>query len=303
MSKRAYTRIGLLAAGSGTFLWGLGPVFVKLTSMPFLVLVLYRHLISLPVFVVAWLLTRDRASRLPWRVAAVGGVLFALHQMSNFAALRYSTAAVVTIFFSLQPILVGAIGHRVTGERTTRRFYVWAGVAVAGCAFLVLASAEQPHASALGTVLAASNLFLWSAYYLATKRARATVGTVPWMLVMTIVSGSIVAVIALITRAPVGSVRSHDWLYLVLLGIFPGAVGHLLVTWAHPQVHAAASSVMILAVPIVGTLGAAIFAHEPFSAWEALGVAIAVVAASIAMRHLPAPVAVEAAEHFGEVAT
>src|SRR5437867_4354209 len=124
MPKRAYTRIGLLAAGSGTFLWGLGPVFVKLTSMPFLVLVLYRHLISLPIFVVAWLVTRDRARRLPWRAAAVGGVLFSVHQMSNFAALRYSTAAVVTIFFSLQPILVGALGGRVTGERTTRRFYL-----------------------------------------------------------------------------------------------------------------------------------------------------------------------------------
>jgi|SRR5581483_2219786 len=303
MSRRAYTTIGLLAAGAGTFTWGLGPVFVKLTSMPLLVLVLYRHLISFPIFVIAWLLTRDRAAKLPWRVAGVGGVLFAVHQMSNFAALRHSTAAVVTIFFSLQPILVGVLGRRVTGERATRRFYVWAGVAVAGCAVLVLASAEQPHASALGTVLAATNLFAWSAYYLATKRARAQVGTVPWLLVMTIVSGTIIGFIALVTRAPMGSVSGHDWIFLAALGILPGAFGHLLVTWAHPQVHAAASSVMVLAVPIVGTLGAAMFAHEPFSAWEAVGAAIAIAGAGVAMRHLPPPVTAEAAERFGEVAT
>src|SRR5438132_146641 len=125
MPKRAYTTAGLIAAGAGTFSWGIGVVLVKLTTAPFLIVAFYRHLISLPIFVVAWVLTRERGHKLPWAAAGIGGVLFATHQMANFAALRHSTAAVVTIFFSLQPILVGAAGHRVTGERTTRRFYFW----------------------------------------------------------------------------------------------------------------------------------------------------------------------------------
>src|SRR5439155_16210547 len=179
MQQRAYTTAGLLAAGAGTFSWGIGVVLVKVTTSPFLIVALYRHLFSLPIFLVAWVVTRDRAHKLPWVVAGVGGALFATHQIANFAALRHSTAAVVTIFFSLQPILVGAVGRRFTGERTTARFYLWAMVAVAGCAVLVLASGREPHATPLGTVLAVANLLAWSAYYLATKPARADVGTVP----------------------------------------------------------------------------------------------------------------------------
>ena len=303
MSKRAYTTIGLIAAGAGTFSWGIGAILVKLTAAPFLIIALYRHLISFPIFLVAWLLTREKGRRLPWRAAAVGGVLFSIHQMANFGALRHSTAAVVTIFFSLQPILVGIAGHRVTGERTTRRFYLWAVVAVFGCAFLAVAGAGQPHTTAVGTLLAVGNLLAWSAYYLATKRARADVATVPWLLTMTIVSGTIILVISLITRQNFLAPHGRQWAYLVALGILPGSIGHLLVTWAQPQVHAAASSVLILAVPIVATIGAAIFAHEPFTGWELVGAAVAILGAGAAMRHLPPPVAAEAAEHFGEVAT
>jgi drug/metabolite transporter (DMT)-like permease len=303
MPERAYTTGGLIAAGAGTSSWGIGVVLVKLTSSPFLIVALYRHLFSLPIFIVAWLVTRDRATKLPWAAAGVGGALFATHQMANFAALRHSTAAVVTIFFSLQPILVGALGGRVTGERTTRRFYLWAAVAVAGCAVLVLASAGQPHATPLGTFLAVANLFVWSAYYLATKRARAVVGTVPWLLVMTIVSGTIVGIVTLAARQPLGAPAGVEWVYLAALGIVPGAIGHLLVTWAHPHVHAAASSVLILAVPIVATVGAAIFAHERFGPWQAAGAAIAIAGAGVAMRHLPPPVTLEATARFGEIST
>src|SRR5712692_9475512 len=135
-TTRAYTTIGLLAAGAGTFSWGVGVVLVKVTSSPFLIVSFYRHLFSLPIFLVAWALSANRRTRLPWGLAGIGGVLFAVHQVSNFAALRHSTAAVVTIFFSLQPILVGALGRRMTGERVTARFYLWAAVAVGGCAIL-----------------------------------------------------------------------------------------------------------------------------------------------------------------------
>lgn len=300
---RAYSLTGLAAAGAGTFSWGIGVILVKLTTSPFLIVSFYRHLFSLPVFLVAWAVSRDRRVKLPWTLAGAGGMMFAVHQVANFAALRHSTAAVVTIFFSLQPILVGALGRHVTGERTTTRFYLWAVVAVGGCAILVLASAGQPHATPLGTVLAVANLLAWSAYYLATKRARASVGTVPWLLVMTIVSGTCVGVVTLITRQPFGAPAGREWVYLAALGVVPGAVGHLLVTWAHPRVHAAASSVLILAVPIVATVGAAIFVHEPFGAPQVLGAVIAIGGAGLAMRHLPPPVTAEAAERFGEITT
>jgi drug/metabolite transporter (DMT)-like permease len=298
VQPRAYTPAGVAAAAAGTFAWGVGIILIKLTTSPFLIATFYRHVFSVPIMLAAWAVVRDK--RLPWRAASFGGLLFAAHQIVHFASLRYSTAAVVTIFFSLQPILVGAAGRRVTGEAATLRFYL---VAIGGCATVVLTSGEHPNATPLGTFLAVANLLIWSAYYLATKRARSQYGTVPWLLVMLTVSGTVIGLIALAARQPFGAPEGNEWVYLLALAIFPGTIGHLLVTWAQPRIHAAASSGIIIGVPIVAAIGAAIFVDETFGPRQAVGALIALGGTVAAMRHLPPPVNVEAAERYGEVAT
>ena len=300
-TTRAYTPAGLLAAGGGVFTWGLGVIFIKLTVSPFLTVSFYRHAFSIPLLVFAWSLHRDR--RLPWRAASFGGVLFALHQVANFSALRYSTAAIVTILFSLQPILVGAAAGRFVGEYASVRFYLWSVVAICGCAVLIVASASHPDATALGTVLAVLNLVAWCGYYLATKRAREDVGTIGWLLVMTLVSGALIGALALVTRQPFDAGTSREWLLLAAVGIIPGTLGHFLVTWAQPRIHVAASSAVILGVPIVASAGAALFLDEPFGPLHFLGAALALGGAAVAMRHLPPRVTAEAAERYGEVAS
>lgn len=298
---RAYTPAGVAAAAAGTFTWGVGIVLIKLTDSPFLIASFWRHAFAVPILLVAWAMSSNKS--LPWRTAGVGGVLFAAHQVAHFSSLRYSTAAVVTIFFSLQPILVGALGGRVTGERTTARFYGWSVVAIVGCAIVVLASTGAAGTTPLGTTLAIVNLVAWSAYYLATKRARQSVTTISWLVVMTIVSGCCIGVIALAAGNSFVVHGSREWLLLAAVAVIPGTIGHLLVTWAHPRIHAAASSAITLGVPVVAAIGAAIFIDEPFGPIHAIGALIALGATAIAMRHLPAPVTDEAVERYGEVAT
>lgn len=298
-TERAYTPAAALAAAAGTFTWGLGVIFIKLTSSHFLVVSFYRHAFSIPILLAVWAFSRDR--RLPWRVAGIGGLLFALHQVMNFSALRYSTAAVVTILFCLQPILVGAASGRVIGERTTVRFYGWSLVAAAGCGVLIVGSSGAPNATPLGTLLAVLNLLAWCAYYLATKKARADIGTVPWLLVMTIVSGGCIGVLTLFAGQSFTSPVGTEWTYLVLIGLVPGTIGHFLVTWAQPRIHVAASSAIILGVPVIAAIGAAIFVDEPFGPWQAIGALIALGGAGMAMRHLPPIVIKEGAETYGEV--
>lgn len=300
-TRRAYTPLGAAAAAAGVITWGIGIVLIKLTDSHFLVASFYRHALALPILVVAWAFAADRS--LPWRVAGVGGILFAAHQVAHFSALRYSTAAIVTIFFALQPILVGALGGRFTGERATVRFYAWASLAVAGCALVILASANQPGTTPAGTALAVVNLLAWTAYYLATKRARTTVTTVSWLLVMTTVSGACIGVLALAAGQSLIVTQRTELAYLASVAILPGTIGHFLITWAHPRVHVAASSAITLGVPIVAAVGAAVVLDEPLGVLHILGAVVALGAAAMAMNNLPPPVAEEAAERYGEVAT
>jgi drug/metabolite transporter (DMT)-like permease len=299
-AARAYTPAGLGAASAGIVAWAMGNVVIKATTSSFLVVSLWRHALSLPLLLIAWLLGRDRS--LPWRAAGIGGALFAAHQAFHISALRYSTVAVVTIFFSLQPLLIGAAGRRFVGERASVRFFAWSLVAVAGCAIVVVSSSGLKAARPLGTLLAVLDLATWSAYYLATKRARASVGTVNWLLVMTLTSGALIAVACVVAGQGVGSPSPREWALLTTLAI-SATVGHFLVTWAQPRIHVAASSALILGVPIMSAVGAAIFVNEPFGPAQAIGGLVAICGAGIAMRHLPPPVTQEATARFGEVAT
>lgn len=276
-------------------------MLIKLTTSPWLVVSFYRHVFAVPGLLLAWAFARNKS--LPWRAASFGGVLFAAHQLFHFAALRNSTAAVVTILFSLQPILIGALGRRFVGEEATVRFYLWSSAAVVACAVVVLVSTGEATTSPLGAALSVSNLIAWCAYYLASKKARAEVTTISWLLVMTVVSGAVLGVIAVVARAPFASPIETEWLYIAAIALLPGTLGHLLVTWAHPRIHVAASSAVTLGVPIVATAGAAIFVGESFGPVQAVAALAALAATGLAMRHLPPMVTEEAVERYGEVAT
>lgn len=298
---RSYTPSGIAAATGTAWAWAAGIMFIKLIDAPFVVASFWRHGFAVPVLVVAWIVAGR--GTLPWRAGAVGGLLFAVHQVFHFGALHHSTAAVVTILFSLQPVIVGAAGRRVTGEGTTPRFYLWAVVAAAGSALLVWASTAGAQSSPLGTALAVGNLLVFSAYYLASKRARETVTATSWLLVMTVVSGLLIGALVVVTGGSFASPRADDWLLLVALALIPGTLGHLLITWAHPRIHAAASSAVILAVPVLASIGAAVLLDEPFGPLHAAGGLVALAGAGMALRHLPPPAAAEAAETYGEVVT
>ena len=106
-----------------------------------------------------------------------------------------------------------------------------------------------------------------------------------------------------VTGTSFAASSGRDLGLLAALAVGPGTTGHLLITWAHPRIHAAASSAVILGVPVIGTLGVAVFVGEPIGPLEVIGGLITLTAAANAMRHLPPPAALEAAETFGEVAT
>src|SRR4029077_17663934 len=127
--------------------------------------------------------------------------------------------------------------------------------------------------------------------------------TLPWLFVMTIVACACVGVVAIVTRQRFSPPHGRELGLLLALAAGPGTLGHFLVTWAQPRIHAAASSAIIIGVPIVAAIGAALFAHEPFTAPEVLGAVVALTGTVVAMRHLPPPVDVEAVTSYGEITT
>jgi drug/metabolite transporter (DMT)-like permease len=100
-----------------------------------------------------------------------------------------------------------------------------------------------------------------------------------------LVSALVVTPVVLLSSQPLGDVHGEAWVWLALFVLFPGALGHLLVNWAHRFVDVTISSVIVVGLPVVAALLAWVILHETLGPLELLGgLAVIVCVAAIAAR-------------------
>ena len=297
--------LALLAIVVTVLMWGASSVAIKAVSTTGLVTALYRLWFSIPPL---WLTMlprsmRRRLGRAWLRGSVIGGVLFSIHQVLWFVSIKLTTVADVTIIGALQPVLVLLVAGPLFGERASGGAIAWSAVAFVGTLIVVLGARHAPSWSLLGDGLAVLNLFAFTAYFLGSKRIRETVGAWEYVVGMTTVSGVIILLVTLATHQGLGNPTAWEWALLVGIAIFPGTLGHVLINWAHEHVPAFVSSMILLAVPIIATAGAAALLDEPVSALQIAGGMIVLVAIAIIVitsRRREADVLVESAA-LGEV--
>jgi drug/metabolite transporter (DMT)-like permease len=255
--------LGAVIIAVGT--WGFSNVAIKATSTTGLVASFYRLWFAVPLLwsvALAAPQIRARLDRTWLSASALGGSLFAFHQVLFFNALKLTTVANVALIAALQPVLVLFLARPLFGETTSRHAIGWSFLAVAGTAVVVLGSAGRPGWSPFGDAVAFANLFAFTAYFLASKRIRSRIGTPEYLTGMTTVAAVVLSVVCLSTGQDLGSPHGWDWLLLVSLAVLPGTVGHFLINWAHPYTAAFVVSILLLAVPVISCVGAAVFLGE-----------------------------------------
>jgi drug/metabolite transporter (DMT)-like permease len=283
--------------------WGWGNVAIKATSTTGLVASFYRLWFAVPVL---WLIAAcvpsiRRGMNHAWLAGSlVGGTLFALHQILFFNSLKLTSVANVTLIGALQPAVVLMVAGRLFGERVSLRAILWSLGGLGGTACVIVASAGAPGWSPLGDALAVANLFAFTGYFLASKEVRSRVGTPEYMVGMTTVAGILITAAALITRQDLGTPTGRDLLILAGVAVIPGTLGHFLTNWAHPHTSAFVASIMLLAVPVIASVGAATFLDEALRPVQIAGGTIVLVSIGMVVRATHAPVRKELAGSAAE---
>lgn len=273
--------LALLANAVAVATWGFSNVGIKMVSASGLVVSFYRLWIAIPVLWAAVLSMPSVRRRLDrdWLVScAVGGALFAAHQICFFNAVKLTTVANVSIIGALQPALVLLVAGPLFGERATPRSLALAAVAFAGTIPVVIGAAEMPEWSPVGDLLAFVNVFLFTLYFLASKQIRRNLGTAEYIVGMTTVAGTVLLIVCLSTAQDLLSPRASDWPILAFLALVPGTVGHYLSNWAHRHSSAFVMSVMLLGVPVIASVLAAIVLGETLTLLQIAGGAIVLLA-------------------------
>jgi drug/metabolite transporter (DMT)-like permease len=288
-------RLGASAVLSAVVVWSFTNTLIKLSPLPPLTFAVHRLWVG-SVLLLAILYATGR--RLSWptiRSSAPGGALLGIEISFFFSAIKHTSVADVAVISALQPALVLLVAGPLFGERVGRREVAWTAVSLVGVVLVTLGSAGTPAWSLDGDLLAGGSLLAWTAYFLVSKRARATVPTLDYLAVVFAAATVVVTPLAAATGQPLGNVHAGD-IAMLLLFVAGASLGHLLLAWAHSSVEVTVSSLMMLAQPVVSSLAALLILGEPLTALTVAGgaVVLASLAAIVGRARAAGPEDVEA---------
>ncbi|MFN8021050.1 MAG: DMT family transporter [Acidimicrobiales bacterium] len=275
--------LGLVAVLTASVFWSFGGTLGKATGAGGVVLSFWRMWTATLVMLVVCVVMRRLPSRADLRAAAPLGILFGLNICAFFISLEHLSVAIALIIGALTPVVALPVATIWMGERLTPVKVGCALAAVGGVVVAVIAapspSGDDPN-EAIGYVWAVVSLLVWVAYLLLSKRVRDRVETVRFMFVMSLVGAVTVSVLVVATSADLGRVHGVGWLWMVLLAIGPGLMGHGLIAWAQPRVDSSVSTLLIQAEPVGASIAAWVFLGERVGLVQ--GLAMTAVLASLA---------------------
>jgi len=198
-------------------------------------LALGRYLIASGVLLPMLLRNRPRFARRDWGLIWVSGACgFSLYNLGINAGERTISAGAAALIASIIPVLVTLGAHFFLGQRASQRTWLASFVSLAGVALLSLGERHGIRLSngALWVVFAS---FGAAAYQLIQVRLRPRYGALD-LTAAAMIGGTLALV-------PFGGGLLHAMraaplaakLNLVSLGVFPGALGYVLWSWALSQ--------------------------------------------------------------------
>ena len=267
---RRRTALAYLALAGVMVTWGMGPPLSKLITGPPTTVATTRMWMAVPL---TYVVLRSQGGRPSWaglRRSLWGGLFFGANIGFFFLTLRHASVATITLIGVLQPVIVGLAAVRLFGEHLTRWGVAWTLVAIGGVAGAVLVAGKDVRATPAGIGLSVLTISCLSAYLLASRQARRTLAPNEYLFGVMVWAAAVLTVPLLIDGPHWGSLGRADWLWLAVVLVGPGWLGHLLMNWAITEVPMSISSLQMLPSTVVSIAAAWLINHERVTMPEAL---------------------------------
>lgn len=274
-------RRALLALVAGACIIGCGPVMIRLAAAGPSAIGFWRLAFALPLLLVLAVMEKRRggAGGLLTAPGAAwfAGAMFAADLAFWHYGIRYTSVANATVLSNLTPVLVALAAWFAFGERPTARLAAGLCLAVGGAVTMALARRGPlpPGANPLlGDLLSASTAVWYSAYFLAVRRARETIGAAKVMLISSLCALPLLVVAVVVLKEPFLPATAIGWLACMGLGLMHVS-GQGSIAWALGRLPTALAAIVVLVQPVVAAgLGWAVFG-EAVSPIQAMGALVA----------------------------
>jgi drug/metabolite transporter (DMT)-like permease len=274
---------GMVGVGIAIVGLSFNTTLVKSIGAPATVVAFWRMLFA----TVGWhgflLVKKKSPTKAQWKAGIVPGVLFAANLLLFFNGTIRTAVAHAEFIGALTPLLVIPAAALVFHERVPKAV-LWLGlVALTGLALIIFIGRSSRGVSVTGDVLIGCAICTWSAYLLVTKSVRATMGTAPFMAVLTSICCVTVAPLA-VQSGKLFSLSTKGWVLVVVMSISAGIVCHGLIAWAQTRVPVGVITLLQLAQPVLGTLIGFLVLHEKVRPLQIVGMAVVICAVAAVAR-------------------
>jgi drug/metabolite transporter (DMT)-like permease len=198
-----------------------------------------------------------RLSPVARRQAAALGLLYGIAQILQTAGLAHTAASVSGFITGMYVVATPLFAALLLRTRITPLTWAAVGLAAAGLGILTLDGLEVGYGEAI-TLVAALLYALHIVGLGAWASARDALG-------MSIVQIIVIAVVCLLATAPDGVVlpgTRTDWLSVVYMAVFAGALAMLGQTWAQAHLPATRTAIIMSMEPVFAALFAVTVGHE-----------------------------------------
>jgi drug/metabolite transporter (DMT)-like permease len=227
--------LGALAVVGVVVAFSLSSTLIKRAESPG-VLVAFWRMATVSVVWNAYLWsTGRRVTMRHVRQALVPGVFFGLNLATFFAGATHNSVANAALIGSLSPFLIVPLGAWIFHESIIPRALVFALVAFAGAAIVLLNAPANGDASTRGNVFGMLAMLLWTSYVVSTRHFRRDMDVATFMATVSPIAALAVLPIALANEDLMG-LSGKGWIYMLILTFLTGVAAHGLLVFAQKSV-------------------------------------------------------------------
>ncbi|MDQ0482190.1 DMT family transporter [Guptibacillus hwajinpoensis] len=236
-------------------------VFVKLASAPASIIAMHRLLIAilimLPIVFLKYRKSFKAIKGKDWGYGSLAGVSLAFHFILWFESLNYTSVASSVVLVTLQPLFAFVGTYLFFKEKLTLPAIAGGVTAVMGSIVISWGDFQLNGIALLGDLLALTACAMVTGYLLFGQNIRKRLDLIPYTFIVYGIAAVTLVLYNLILRYPFVSYPASDWVYFILLALFPTLLGHSLLNWAVKWVSVNVISMSILFEPI----GASVLAY------------------------------------------
>nr|WP_239094019.1 DMT family transporter [Bacillus sp. B15-48] len=233
-------------------------ILVKLSTAPSGVIAFYRLfftvLLMLPIFILKYVSELKRITLVDWGLSSVAGIFLAFHFILWFESLNYTTVASSTVLVTLQPIFAFVGTYLFFNEKFSVKAISAGVIAIIGSVIISWGDLKVSGSAFFGDMLALAACALITFYLMFGQSVRKRVSMITYTFVVYIISSITLFFYVLFTGEGFLGYPSIDWVYFILLAIFPTLLGHSILNWVVKWLSTSTISIAILFEPVGATV-------------------------------------------------